>query len=79
MVLRGLSLAVCDKTVASPNLSRASVFPILQRLLILAFTPCDDCFSLKSVAEGFLPGWCTRGRGGWLKVLIRFRHSQPGW
>ena len=42
----------------------------LGRLLILAFTPCDECFSLKSVSERFLPGWCTRGRGGSLKVLV---------
>ncbi|CAE7208715.1 unnamed protein product [Symbiodinium sp. CCMP2592] len=47
-------------------------------LLILAFTPCDDCFSLKSVAERFLPGWCTRGRGGgslWALSLLRLQMS----
>ncbi|CAE7039860.1 unnamed protein product [Symbiodinium sp. CCMP2456] len=46
-------------------------------LLILAFTPCDDCFSLKSVSERFLPGWCTRGRGGslWALSLLRLQVS----
>ncbi|CAE7227022.1 unnamed protein product [Symbiodinium natans] len=48
-------------------------------LLILAFAPCDDCFSLKSLLERFHPGWRGWSRGCnsplWAQCFLRLQMS----